>query len=211
MRRRGLGFTFIEILMGVTLSTTVLGAAWALFNLSNRSQGATAAARAVETAAIIEETIQQDMRLLISVGGHGLRFWPDDSSKLNFYAADPTQTWKGNAVKTLAVRWFLEHPATDKNPAHLMREVNRKAEAVGPSVLTSMAFQPFLSPNGVLVRVTMRIGRDSSEPAGPAHVHSFLARPGHQRTIPAMAFVLSGQDFPNRDQDAPQGQQLPKP
>ena len=41
MRRRGLGFTFIEVLMGVTLSTTVLGAAWAVFNLSNRSQGAT--------------------------------------------------------------------------------------------------------------------------------------------------------------------------
>ena len=50
-----------------------------------------------------------------------------------------------------------------------------------------------------------------SEPAGAAHVHSFLARPGHQRAIPAMVFTLNGQDFPNPGEDAPRGQSLPKP
>ena len=211
MTRRSIGFTLIEVLLAVTLATTVLGAAWALFGLSNRSQGAAAAARAIETAALIEETVTQDLRLVISIGGSGLRAFPRDTSKLNLYAADPVQPWRGNVVSALAVRYYLEHAATEQNPAHLVREVDRKPHGVGASLLTSMAFSPFLGPNGVLVRVSMRIGRDSSEPPGPVHVHTFVARPGHQRPIPAMLFRVTGQDFANPDDEAPDGAPLPRP
>jgi prepilin-type N-terminal cleavage/methylation domain-containing protein len=204
IRRRRTGYTLLEVLVAVALSTAVLVAAWAVWHLANRSQGAAAAARAIQTAALIEETVSSDLRRLISVGGSGLRFYPEDRSKIGFYAADPSQSWQGNVVDVRAVRYFV-----DGAPGLLKREVDLKAESVGTSPVTSIAFTPYMGPTGAMVRVTLAVGRDPTEPAGPPHVHTFLARMGHQRNIPAMAYRLLS-DFRNREAEAPRGQTLPR-
>ena len=207
MRRRA--FTLIEIMVACALGTAIFAGAIAVYNLSNRSRGVTASARALETATLLEEMITTDLHRLVKVGAGPLRFYPDRPSKLAFFAYDPDGAAGGASVPFRAVAYTLADGASEKTPQFLQREWNAKVESVGLSPLTSAAFVPFMSPTGPLVRVTLTVGRDATDPAGPPLVHTFLARYPSPSDTSGVDFEPRS-DFRNKD-DAPQGQRLPAP
>lgn len=196
MRR---GFTLVEMVVVVTIGVAIFAAALMIFNFSNRSRSVTATARALQTALLIQERFCEDMGRLVPAAGSPVGFDKKRPSRLSFWCVDPTH--KGDRVGIRGVKYSLK----DDEPGLLMREWDGREEAVGAAPLESIAFAPFVSPTGTLVRVTMRVGREKGEPPGPATAHSFLAR------IPAPTFhkslkvkLLSGfldeKDDPDKDE-----------
>jgi hypothetical protein len=205
-------FTLVEVVITATLATVVLGAGLALFQLADRSRGVTGAAESLKTAMAIEEAVLADVRRLVTVGPAPFRYWPGRPVRLAFYvsssrggsAATTAGAADAAAIAVRAVRYSLERPG-----ARLARESDAREHSVGTSPLTSVAFLPFLSPTGPLLRVSMTVGRDPGEPPGAPVVHAFLARVPVQRQDANLTFELISSFIDPAD--APGDQLLPVP
>jgi hypothetical protein len=162
--RRGVGL--VEVLVASALATGVLVAAFAALGLGERSRGATAFARSLATAASIEEHLRSDLARLVMVVPSPLKVVAKPA-RLAFYVAEPA------AGRTLPVRGVVYAlPA----PGMLTRESGGAAAPVGTAPLDAIAFHPFLSATGPLLRVVLTVGRDPADPAGRPLTHTFLAR-----------------------------------
>lgn len=177
MRRAA--FTLVEILVTVTVFVVVFAAAVMIWNLSNRSRGVTATARALQTALLIQEQLADDMGRLIRAGPAPVRF-SDKEDILSFYTVDPV----ASLGQKLVVRGVAY--ARDSASGYLRRTIGTSSESVGVSPLTSIAFVPFLSPTGPLLRVSLMVGREQGEPPGPDTAHSFLVRIPASRQHPSL-------------------------
>lgn len=206
MKRRSVGFTLVEILLVLGISTVVLTGAWMVFHLGDRSRGVTATARAIQTALLIEEVVSADLHRLVAYRGSVARWDPDDSSWIAFYSCDPTTTLRGRDVAIGGVRYFRQ----GSTPSLLQREWGGSVRSVGMSPLTSVAFHPFMTATGPLVRVSLWVGRDPGDPPGPPHVHTFLARMASQRSTAGMGYRPVA-EFADQARHAPKDQRLPRP
>lgn len=166
MRR---GWTLLEMLVAVALSTIVLASAWLLFSLGNRGRGVTATARALQTAMLIQEHLQNDLARMIAPG-LPFRFDGENGRKLGFYVIDPRHT-PDTEIGVRAVVYRLAEPGQ-----LLRREVGTEVQSIGASPLTSVSFRPFRSTTGPMLRVVLEVGRSKDEPDGRSYVHTFLVR-----------------------------------
>jgi prepilin-type N-terminal cleavage/methylation domain-containing protein len=169
VRRRG--FTFIEILVTVTIVVVVFGAALMVYNFSNKSRGVTATARALQTAMLIQEHIVTDLGRLVLAGEAPLAVTGTDQSRLSFYAFDSAAS-SGGTMKASGVVYRLEPQG---KTFRLMREHKGPAASIGTAPLQSLKFHAFQCATGPFLRVEMVVGREDGEPPGPDTVHSFLA------------------------------------
>lgn len=152
MRRAA--FTLVEILVTVTVFVVVFAAAVMIWNLSNRSRGVTATARALQTALLIQEQIADDLGRLIRAGPSPLRFSEDKQDRLSFYTVDP--------VASLGQKLVIRGVAYARDPVsgYLRRIVGADHQSVGVSPLTPLApigwfLGPENAPPGVrALRVT---------------------------------------------------------
>lgn len=201
MRRNG--FTLVEMAVVVTIGTALFASTLMIYNFANRSRGVTASARALQTALLVQERFCEDLARLVPASAVPVAFAKDDPSRLAFWCHDPAGS-SGGMLGVRAVKYTLP-----KVPGLLMREWDGRVEAVGAAPLESIRFLPFVGPTGLLVRVTLVVGREPGEPPGPAATHSFLARipspPFHKRL---KLKLLSGFLEPK---DAPNDVELPKP
>ena len=201
--RRGPGFTFAEIVVAAAIGVVVTGAALLVLQLGSSSRGATGAIEALAAAMLVEERIESDLRRLVALGPCPVRFWPDDPSRLSFWAVDPSIP-PGKKLSIRAVAY-----ARDRASRFLVREWGEGKEHVGTSSLASIAFFPFLGPTGPAVRVSMAVDRPPGDPPGPPIAHSFLVRLPAPRHEPGVGFdLVSGFIDPA---DAPGDQDLPMP
>ena len=203
MRVRPSGFTLVEILIATAIGSLVFTTAIMIFNYSGRSQGVTAAARALQTATLVEEQMTDDIHRAVLAKGGWIRYDEDRFSSLAFYAIDPAQV-RSNPIQVKAVRYSLTDP-----PSYLKREWNARVESVGVSPLTSVRFVPFRSSTGPMVRVNLWVGRDPTDPPGPPIAHTFLLRLAGTSNLPTLAMKLTA-DFLDAGH-APNGQKLPPP
>lgn len=194
--------TLAEILVATALTTVVIGGAMMIYHLSARSRGVTAAAQGLSTAMIIEETITADLRRLIQVAPAPVRFGPD-GSRLAFFACDPASA-QGPVLGVRGVRYSIAAKG-----GLLEREWAGEVHAVGSSPLTSLAFLPFRSPTGPMVRVNLEVGRTPGEPDGPPVIHSFLAPIASARRRENLQLKLLSKF--QSEADLPGEQELPAP
>lgn len=166
MRRTA--FTLVELVVTITMAVVIFAAALMVFGFANRSRGATATARALQTALLIQEHMTTDLGRLVQAGEAPLSVPPGDPARMSFYAYDPA-LGKG---KSMHVRGIVYRLA--KAGAMLTRECNGPPESIGTAPLAALAFSPFQCATGPYVRVTLTVGREDGEPQGPPTVHSFL-------------------------------------
>lgn len=205
MRRAG--FTLVEILVACALGTAILGSAMLIYNLAGKQRGVTATARALQTAMLIEERFTSDIRRLVRVGAGPLKF-EEGKPRISFYAHDPTGP--KTPVGFRGVVYSLPPLPADKTPQYLQREWDARVDSVGVSPLTSISFKPMVMPTGPAVRVTLTVGRDQSDPEGPALVHTFLVRVPSPNSSTDVEYQQLA-DFAEPDKDRPTGQRLPAP
>lgn len=182
MKRR-VGFTIVEIVLATSLFALVIGVALAVFNLSNRSRTVAGAADALQAAMFFQEQFEADLRALAPVKVAPIRFQPNVAAgqprkaRISWWVydlANDTQTATEPKMAVKPVVYSLDIPA-DKKSALPQRAFDNKAASVGASPFTSLAFDPYLSPTGPLIRVTVWVARDI-ESKEPPVVHTFLAR-----------------------------------
>lgn len=169
MRRTGV--TLVEILVAATVGTAIFGGAWAIWRQADRSRGVTAHLRALQTALTIEQVMTEDLASSVLVGASpvGVDEKQPDTLSLYVLAEDHPQV---NPVGVRAV-FYDREPGTN----YLRRQSAGKSEPIGGSPLTSLAFYPFRAPTGPMLRVTMTVGRDPTDPeAARPFVYSFLTR-----------------------------------
>lgn len=199
------GFTLVEILVAATIGTVVFSSALMIYGFANRSRNVSASARALQTALLVQERVEEDLARLVQMSGAPVRFFPKDPSRLAFVVYDASAgDAPGLVVPVRGVTYALDAPG-----GYLVRQVERTRESVGVSPLTTIAFLPFLSPTGPLVRVTMAVGREKGEPPGPDIHHAFLARIPTPRPHPSIRFETRSW-FVEKD-DEPGHQTLPRP
>lgn len=180
------GLTLVEVLIAAALGTIVLAAAWSLFHVGDRSRSATASARALQTAMLIQEHVTNDLSRMVPLGVP-FRFDPKKTDQIGFYVIDPAET-AAREIGVRAVGYRL--PGKDE---HLLREYAAEEAPVGPSPLTTIAFLPYQGATGPMVRVRLAVGRTRDDPPGPPVPHTFLVRPANPRATPGLAFrALSG-------------------
>lgn len=161
--------TLVELVLTVTIAVVIFAAALMVYNFSNRSRGVTATARALQTALLIQEHLMGDLGRLVPAGSSPLNVPADDPGRLSFYVFDPAAS-TGREMKLSGVVYALP-----KKGALLTRESGGKPETIGTAPLERVEFTPFQCATGPYLRVTLTVGREDGEPAGPATVHSFLA------------------------------------
>ena len=170
MRRDRGGFTLVELLISVSLAVIVFGAALTIWSLSNRSRGVSSTARALQTALFIEEQIESDLGRLVQLSATPVHVDAKQPSRLSFFAFD-AEASRESVIAVHGVVYSLASPG-----ANLQREWQGQVSPVGVSPLLAITFSPFSDGSGDLVRVTVEVGREPGEPAGPPTVHSFLVR-----------------------------------
>jgi type II secretory pathway pseudopilin PulG len=181
-------FTLVEILFATTIGTVVIGAAALIWSIAGRSQSVAASASSLQTALAIEERVLSDLARLV-VAAPGLwRFRPEKPTRLSFYAYAGGPS--GLEVPARGVTYSLEG-----TPARFTRWQAGKSETVGTSPLESLRFHPFETPTGPMIRVTVVVGRNASDPAGPSRTHTFLAPVACPRQSPILT-VKRLSDFP---------------
>lgn len=183
MKRNRLGFTIVEIVLATALMALVIGVAFAVFNLSNRSQTVAGAANALQAAMFFQEQFEADLRALAPVKTAPIRYQPNlpvgqtRKPRISWWvydlANDPA-TADEPKMPVKPVVYSLDIPP-EKKSALPQRAFDNKPASVGSSPFTSLAFDPFLGPTGPLIRVTVWVAKDV-ESKEPPIIHTFLAR-----------------------------------
>lgn len=197
------GFTLVEMIVTVTVAVVIFSASYMVWGLANRSRGVTASARALQTALLIQEQLADDLGRLIRAGPAPVRWVEGKEDRLSFYTVDPV----ASVGRKLVVRGVAY--ARDPASGYLRRTIGAAHESVGVSPLTSVAFVPFESPTGPLLRVSLLVGREKGEPEGPDTAHSFLVRIPVSRQHPSLQ-IDAATPFAS-DEDKPRRQELLPP